>query len=170
MSILSGLMLMLTTPAQATETVVSLVRDMLLLEAEQARQNMSTCTPATTRGEESDTAQIAESPSKALTAMSLLELKAIYGRDTRLLAEVRQGQRLLVFQQGQLWPIGRDRDQHMRLLSLSNRCIELEIGQVQQQTESQGQGQGQGQTPALANTAPRSEQLPPQTIKLCLAS
>lgn len=159
-------MLMLTTPAQATETVVSLVRDMLLLEAEQARQNMSTCTPATTRGEESDTAQIAESPSKALTAMSSLELKAIYGRDTRLLAEVRQGQRLLVFQQGQLWPIGRDRDQHMRLLSLSNRCIELEVGQVQQQTESQGQGQ----TPALANTAPRSEQLPPQTIKLCLAS
>lgn len=163
-------MLMLATPAQATETVVSLVRDMLLLEAEQARENMSTCTPSTARGEGNDTAQIAAAPSKAVTAMPLLKLKAIYGRDTRLLAEVQQGQRLLVFQQGQLWPIGRDRDQHMRLLSLSNRCIELEVGQVQQQAESQSQSQSQGRAQALANTELRSEQLPPQTIKLCLAS
>ncbi len=171
-------MLMLNTPAHANETLVSLVRDMLLLEAEQALQNMSSCTRSTTRDEGGGTAPNAAVPSKAATPVPLLKLKAIYGRDTRLLAEVQQGQRLLVFQQGQLWPVGRDRDQHIRLLSLSSRCIELEVGQEQQlsfslrpgDSHSQSQTQSLSKTQAPSNTPPRSEQLPPQVLKLCLAS
>ncbi|MGO3870588.1 MAG: hypothetical protein ACTJH7_10910 [Alcaligenes sp.] len=132
MSILFGLMLTFSTPAGATEAMVSIVREMLLLEAEQARQNMSSCSrPAEGESHHRDAIQ---SPPPKLVNMP--RLKAIYGRDTQLLAEVQHEQRLLVFQQGQRWPIGRERDQNIRLLSLNSRCIELEMEAPPQQAQA----------------------------------
>lgn len=81
-----------------------------------------------------------------------LKLKAIYGRDTRLLAEVQLGQHVLVFQQGQLWPVGRERNQQIRLLSLDSRCIELEFDREEGQTLVQTQTQTQTQSRAQART------------------
>ncbi|WP_404833230.1 hypothetical protein [Alcaligenes nematophilus] len=154
MSILFGLTLMFSAPAWAMETMATIVREMLLLEAEQARQNMSSClrTPQEQEGaSQPDVAKI-----KSSKSTPALKLKAIYGKDTQLLAEVQHEQRLLLFQQGQLWPIGRERDRSMRLLSLSSRCIELEIRQTQAQA-AQPQPQPQ-------------PQLELQSIKLCLPS
>lgn len=143
---------MFSGPAWATDAMVTIVRAMLLLEAEQAWQNMSSClkTPEEQKGAgQSDVAK-----NKSSKPTPALKLKAIYGRDTQLLAEVQHEQRLLLFQQGQLWPIGRERDRTMRLLSLSSRCIELEIRQIQAQ-DAQPQPQ---------------PQLELQSIKLCLPS
>lgn len=173
---------MLSLPVQATEVIVSVVRDMLLLEAEQARQNMASCSRPLEGQEGAGLAQADVDKSRSSKAASGLKLKAVYGRDTRLLAEVQHGQRLLLFQQGQLWPIGRERDRQMRLLSLDSRCIELEIGlplehaesqsQSQSQGQSQSQSRGQTQVLSLSAASDQAQQSKPefQSIKLCLPS
>lgn len=112
--------------------------------------------------------RVAESAPQSFRSESWASLKAIYGRDTRLLAEVQIGQRVLLFQQGQVWPVGRERDRQIRLLSLDSRCIELEFepeaGQSLSPTSTpapvpppaQAQSRVQGQTPSNAHTQPHA--------------
>lgn len=114
--------------------MATIVREMLLLEAEQARQSMSSCLRSQ-EGQEG-AGQLDVARIKSSTPSPALKLKAIYGRDTQLLAEVQHEQRLLVFQQGQRWPIGRERDQNIRLLSLNSRCVELEMDSSPQQAQA----------------------------------
>lgn len=158
LNILFGGMLMLSLPVQATEGMVSIVRDLLLLEAEQARHNMAACSGPEQGLEGVDLAQPSMGKNRSGKPFPGLKLKAVYGRDTQLLAEVQHEQRLLVFQQGQLWPIGRERDRQMRLLSLDSRCIELEIGLPPDSSLSVASDQVQ---PSQSET---------QSIKLCLPS
>lgn len=158
LSIPFGGILMLSLPVQATEGMVSIVRDLLLLEAEQARHNMATCSRPEEGLEGGAQAQPSVGKNKPQRPFPGLKLKAVYGRDTRLLAEVQHEQRLLVFQQGQLWPIGRERDRQMRLLSLDSRCIELEIGLPPDSSLS------------MVSDQVQSSQSETQSIKLCLPS
>ncbi|WP_143243248.1 hypothetical protein [Alcaligenes faecalis] len=155
MSILFGLTLMFSAPALAREAIVTIVREMLLLEAEQARQNMSSDLKQQKGREGAGLPDV--SKLRSSIPVPALKLKAIYGRDTQLLAEVQRGQRLLLFQQGQLWPIGRERDRSMRLLFLDSRCIELEVGLSPDSSLSAASDQEQQQAKF-------------QVTKLCLSS
>ncbi|MGE8546416.1 hypothetical protein [Alcaligenes sp. Marseille-Q7550] len=104
--------------AQSDTALLITVHELLRMDAERARQNVS---PRSCPGD-------APLTSQGRSVDGGIELKAIYGRDKQLLAEVRLGERSLVYQQGQPWPIGRHRDRSMRLHSLSSRCIELQEG------------------------------------------
>src|SRR5690349_2312954 len=89
--------------AQSDTALLITVHELLRMDAERARQNVS---PRSCPGDASVTSQ-------GRSVDGGIELKAIYGRDKQLLAEVRLGERSLVYQQGQPWPIGRHRDRSM---------------------------------------------------------
>lgn len=119
--LLTCLLLILWAPSTRSDPALLItVHDMLRQDAERAQQSLSL---------RSCSSQAVPGAASLPTAPGALELKAIYGRQSHLLAEVRHAEHSLVFQQGQPWPIGRHRDPRFRLHSISNRCIQLQEGE-----------------------------------------
>lgn len=110
--------------ALATEQLT--VRELMRLDAELA---LEAARRKRGQGAESRSGGVIPSriTSEASAQQDALRLVGIYGVGKRLFAEVRLGERGLLFVSGQPFPVGHQNDRHgYRLKKLAGRCIELE--------------------------------------------
>lgn len=98
------------------------VRELMRLETAQALQRL--------RAERQTRAGLAEqrSTSTAGSKLSEAQLVGIYGVGRKLMAEVRVGERTLLFMRGRLQAVGPDKTHALRLVDITDRCVELQWG------------------------------------------
>lgn len=96
------------------------VRELMRLETAQALQRMR----AATAGSASDTSPLRMSSSSGGQAPAA-RLVAIYGVGRKLMAEVRVDGQTLLFMRGRPEAVGPGRAHAMRLLAISDRCVEV---------------------------------------------
>lgn len=96
------------------------VRELMRLETAQALQRL--------RAERQTRAGLAEQRTISTVGSSLSEaqLVGIYGVGRKLMAEVRVGERTLLFMRGRLQAVGPEKNHAVRLLDITDRCVELQ--------------------------------------------
>lgn len=102
------------------------VRELMRLETEQTLQRLRA---AAGGGQQRTTSTVSNDLGELSADGAAARLVAIYGVGRKLMAEVQVDGRRLLFMRGRPEAVGPGRRHAMRLLSISERCVELALEQ-----------------------------------------